>query len=78
MTRINVKLKKEKATIKTAIRLQNNLVMVFDKEGEQIPICQNQYQAVKEIIVNYAPPDAVFAHGFTDAGELRKVPREEW
>jgi len=64
--------------IKTAIRFQNNMVMVFDKEGEQIPIYQGQYEDVREIILRDAPPDAVFAHGFTDAGELRKVSQKEW
>ena len=64
--------------IKTAIRFQNNMVMVFDKEGKQILTYQGQYEDVKESTLRDAPPDAVFTHGFTDAGELIKVPREEW
>jgi len=64
--------------IKTVIKSQNNMVMVFDKEGEQIPEYQGQYEEVEKIILRHAPPDAVFAHGFTDAGELQKVPREVW
>lgn len=64
--------------IKTAIRFQNNMVMVFDKRGEQIPRYQGQYEKVKGSILGDALPDTVFALGFTDAGELRKVPREEW
>ena len=64
--------------IKTAIRFKNNMVMVFDKRGEQIPKYQGQYEKVKKSISRDAPPDAVFAHGLTDAGELPKVPREEW
>ncbi|GAI18326.1 unnamed protein product, partial [marine sediment metagenome] len=51
---------------------------VFDKEGEQIPKYQGQYEEIKESILKDAPPDTIFAHGFTDAGELLKVPREEW
>ncbi len=54
------------------------MVMVFDKEGEQIPRYQGQYEKVKESILEDALPDTIFAHGFTDAGELLKVPREEW
>jgi len=50
------------------------MVMVFDKEGEQIPKYQGQYEKVKESILADAPPDTIFALGFTDAGELRKVP----
>lgn len=64
--------------IKTAIRFQNNMVVVFDRKGEQIPEYQGQYEEVKERIQKDAPPDAVFAHGFTDSGELQKVSREEW
>jgi len=63
--------------IKTVIRFKN-IVMVFDKRGEQIPQYQGQYEGVKGSILKDAPIDAIFAHGFTDAGEPRKVPREEW
>ena len=64
--------------IKTVIRSQNNMVMVFDESGEQIPEYQGQYGRVKESILKDAPIDAVFAHGFTDTSGLRKIPREEW
>ena len=64
--------------IKTVFRFRNNMVMVFDKRGEQIPKYQGQYEKVKESILRDAPPDTIFALGFTDAGELREVPREEW
>jgi len=64
--------------IKTVIRFRSNMVMAFDKRGEQIPKYQGQYEKVKESILGDAPPDTIFALGFTDAGELRKVPREEW
>ncbi len=64
--------------IKTAIRFQNNMVMVFDKKGEQIIKYQGKYEEVKEGVLKDAPPEAVFAHGFTKLGELIKVSREEW
>ena len=64
--------------IKAAVRFQNNMVIVFDKRGEQIPEHQGQYEKVKESILRYATSDVIFAHGFTDAGELRKVSKEEW
>jgi len=64
--------------IKTVMRFKNNMVMVFDKWGEQIPKYQGQYEKMKESILRDALPDAIFALGFTDAGELREVPREEW
>ena len=64
--------------IKTVMRFRNNMVMVFDKWGEQIPEYQGQYGKVKQSILADALPDTIFALGFTDAGELRKIPREEW
>ncbi len=64
--------------IKTVIRSQNNMVMVFDESGEQIAGYQGQYERVKESILKDASVDAVFAHGFTDTGGLRKIPKEEW
>ena len=57
--------------IKTAIRFQNNMVMVFDKEGEQIPKYQGKYEEVKESILKDATPDVIFAHGFSDTGRTR-------
>ncbi len=64
--------------IKIVIKFKNNMVVVFDEEGEQIPKYQGQYEDVKESILRDAPADAVFAHGFSDSGELLKVPREKW
>jgi len=59
-------------------QLWGAVVAVFDSWGKQIPKYQGQYDEVKKIVLSDAPPEAVFAHGFTEVGELRKVPREEW
>ena len=64
--------------IKTVIRCPDNIVMVFDKEGEQIPEYQGQYEAVKESVLKDAPLDTVFGCLCDYEPELRKVPREEW
>ena len=64
--------------IKTAIRFQNDMVMVFDEEGEQITEYQGQYKDVKESILRDAPSDAIFANGFTDAGKLGEISQEKW
>jgi len=50
------------------------MVMVFDEGGEQIPKYHGQYAKVKKSILRDAPSNTIFALGFTDAGELRKVP----
>ena len=64
--------------IKSIIKCSNNMVIVFDRRGEQIPQYQGQYEKVKEIILKDAPPEAVFAHGFAKGIELQKVTRHEW
>ena len=50
--------------IKTVIRARNDMVMVFNGEGEQIPGYQGQYDDVKERILSDAPAGAVFNHWF--------------
>ena len=64
--------------IRAAIRSQNNMVMVFDKKGEQIPEYQGQYEEVKEKILKDAPLNAVFGCFPDYETELQIVPREEW
>lgn len=70
--------REDRQVIKTAIRCQNNMVMVFDKKGEQIPEYQAQYEEVKGKILKDAPPDAVFGYLPDYETELQIVPREAW
>ena len=64
--------------IKTVIRCQNDMVMVFDKKGEQITEYQGQYEEVKEKILKDASLNAVFGYFPEDETELQIVPRGEW
>ncbi len=64
--------------IKTVMRLQNNMVMAFDTEGEQVPEYQGQYEAVKARILTDASPDVIFTHWFGLAAEPENVSRENW
>ncbi len=64
--------------IRTVIRSQNNMVLVFDEQGEQIPEYQGQYEEVKEKILKDAPLNAVFGYFPDYETELEIVPREEW
>ncbi len=65
-------------TIKTVIRLQDNMVLVFDRSGEQIPEYQGPYQDVKANILRDAPPDTVFQHWLDKMIEAKAVSRESW
>ena len=64
--------------IKTVIKLRNNMVMVFDAEGEQIPEYQGQYEDVKERILRDAPAGTVFNHRFGYSLEPETVSGESW
>ena len=64
--------------IRTALRFQNNMVVVFDGRGEQIPRYQGRYQEVKESVLEAAPEDAVFGHFPDYASNFQMVSREEW
>ncbi len=58
--------------IKTVIRIKNDMVMVFDERGEQLPEYQGHYADVKEKIMANAPAGSVFNHWF--GHELKPVP----
>ena len=64
--------------IKLVIKCPNDMVVVFDKKGEQVPAYQGRYQEVRESILKDAPPNAVFAYLSDFEPEWRKLPREEW
>jgi len=57
--------------------IENPLVMVFDKKGEQIPVYQGRYEDVKAKILAHAPKSAKFfrAVWMVSGGE---IPRKEW
>jgi hypothetical protein len=74
--RLNKKLGNK--VITTIIGLKNDMIMVFDAEGEQVPEYQGKYEDVKGGILGDAPPDAVFTHWFDYSDELVTVYREEW
>lgn len=64
--------------IKTVIRVKNNMVMVFDEEGEQMPEYQGYYDEVKEKILASAPGGSVFNHWFGYSPGPEVVTGEAW
>jgi hypothetical protein len=64
--------------IKTVIRIKNDMVMVFDEDGEQIPEYQGPYEDVKERILADAPAGSVFNHWFGHTPEPEAVTGENW
>jgi len=70
--------RKDRQVIKSVIKAQNGMVLIFDDKGEQIPEYQGQYEQVKLRILKDAPPSAVFSYAFDYESGLKTVPREEW
>ena len=64
--------------IKTVIRYPNDMVIVFDIKGEQIPEYAGQYEGIKKSILKDALPNIAFAYLSDFIPELQEVPREEW
>lgn len=64
--------------IKTVIKTEDNMVMVFDDKGEQMPGYQGHYEDVKDKIMADAQAGTVFNHWFGTSCELKTVSRESW
>jgi hypothetical protein len=66
------------ALIKTVIRIKNDMVMVFDEDGEQLPEYQGHYYDVKERILADAPAGSVFNHWFGHSPGPERVNGSKW
>jgi len=64
--------------IKMVIGFQNDMVMVFDAHGEQIPEYQGQYGDVRGSILRDAPAGTVFAYWLNHSTKPHTVLREKW
>jgi len=64
--------------IKIIIRMGDDMVMVFDEEGEQIPEYQGHYDDVKKRILAHASGGSVFNHWFGYSLEPEVVPAGAW
>lgn len=63
--------------IHEVIRFSNDMVMVFDEKGEQLPMYQGRYEEVKAKILAHAPQSAEFYLGdWPRAGH--SVARKDW
>jgi hypothetical protein len=64
--------------IKTVIRLNNDLVMVFDENGEQMHEYQGKYNDVKYRILSCVSPDTKYIHWYDAAADPKTVSLEKW
>jgi len=64
--------------IKTVIRLRNDMVIVLNEDGEQMPEYQGYYDVVKKKILNDAPAGSVFNHWFGHSDKPDVVSGKAW
>ena len=64
--------------IKTVIRAANNMVIVFDEKGQQLPEYQGQYEEVKERILADTGDKAALVHWFGVSPASDTISKVEW
>lgn len=64
--------------IKTIIRVDGDMVMVFDENGEELPEYQGRFYDVKDSILADASPDSVFKRWTGYVLQPQTVSRESW
>lgn len=74
--------------INEVIRFQNDIAIVLNERGEQIPTFQGRYEVVKAKILAHAPASAKFSHGIWLYGvesanphwyvSGNAIPRKDW
>jgi hypothetical protein len=64
--------------IQKIIRLKNDMVMVFDENGEQMAEYQGFYKDVRDKILQDAPSGAVFNHWFGHSVKPLAVVTKKW
>jgi hypothetical protein len=64
--------------IKTVIRIKNDMVMVFDEHGEEIPEYQGSYNCVRDKIMADATEESVFNHWFGHSFKPHMTNPDNW
>ena len=63
--------------INCVVRFSNNIVLVFNEKGEQMPKYQGKYEKVRAKILAHAPESAQFFRGVWKLSN-NAIPREQW
>jgi hypothetical protein len=64
--------------IKTVIRAANNMVIVFDEQGCQLPEYQGKYEDVKQQILANRQEETAFIHWFSVSPQPNIVSKIDW
>lgn len=64
--------------MRTIIRTDDDMVMVFDELGEQVPEYQGRYRDVREKVLANASEGTQFFHWFGVSEQPENVPAERW
>jgi len=71
-------LMRQTAMIKSVIRTQEDMVLVFNEKDRQIPEYQGLYKDVRQKILRNAVAGTVFKHWLESSPEPRIVPQNNW
>ena len=63
--------------IDNVVRFPNDIVMVFDENGRQMPAYEGRYEEVRDKVLADAPQSAKFFHG-TGYLSGSPIPRKDW
>jgi hypothetical protein len=69
---------RRKYMIKTVIRIKNDMVLVFDEDGEEMPRYQGYYDDVKDKIMADVQPGSIFNHWFGYSLKPLVIRRDLW
>lgn len=64
--------------IASVIRMQNDMVMVFDEEGREIPEYQGPYASVRSMIIRGSTRETVFRYWYGTSHSPTTVGMGEW
>lgn len=63
--------------LKMAIRWQNDMVMCFDYDGQQIPELQGRYEEMRRKVLAASDRDTIFRTGIWNTAAY-DIPRNRW
>jgi hypothetical protein len=64
--------------IKTVIRIESNIVFVFDEKGDELTEYQGEYENVKHDIMSNCNKDTIFIHWFGISQKPKITDKGKW
>lgn len=71
-------MRRKAGKMKTIIRTDSDMVLVFDELGEQVPEYQGLYSDVRDKVLGNVSESSEFYHWFGASRRPERVPAERW